>query len=93
MTEIMYLDLSDQCALGELNWNATFDHDNDGCHDYFEDIDDDNDGFEDDIDNCPRGYIDVVGMNMDLDQDGCIDSTEDDDDDNDGVTDSNDECR
>ena len=58
-----------------------------------EDIDDDNDGFEDNLDSCPRGYVGIAGAGMDLDQDGCIDSTEDDDDDNDGVTDSDDECR
>ena len=87
------LDYSDQCPIGEINWNSTFDHDSDGCHDYFEDIDDDNDEFIDEIDNCPRGYVGVAGPNNDWDQDGCVDSTEDDDDDNDGVTDSIDECR
>ena len=87
------LDLSDRCALGEINWNASFDHDSDGCHDDYEDADDDDDGFTDSEDLCPRGYVGLAGAGMDLDQDGCIDSTEDDDDDNDGVEDSIDECR
>ena len=87
------LDLSDECPLGQINWNASFDHDSDGCHDDFEDTDDDSDGFADPEDACPRGYVGIAGVGMDLDQDGCIDLTEDDDDDNDGVLDEIDECR
>lgn len=87
------LDLSDDCPLGEINWNSSFDHDNDGCHDDLEDDDDDSDGFKDSEDSCPRGYIGLSGVGMDFDQDGCIDSIEDNDDDNDGVVDSSDECR
>ena len=87
------LDLSDDCPLGELNWNSTFDHDSDGCHDDLEDSDDDSDGFEDSEDACPRGNLGLAGANMDLDQDGCVDPTEDDDDDNDGVEDNLDLCR
>ena len=68
--------------MGEINWNYTFDHDNDGCHDDFEDSDDDSDTFLDDDDLCPRGYVGQTGSGMDLDRDGCVDSTEDDDDDN-----------
>ena len=87
------LDLSDDCAVGEINWNASFDHDGDGCHDDYEDSDDDADGVFDSQDSCPRGYVGQAGVGMDLDQDGCVDSMEDDDDDNDGVADAEDQCR
>ena len=87
------LDLSDQCPIGEINWNSSFDHDSDGCHDDYEDTDDDSDGIVDLEDSCPRGYIGLAGIGMDFDQDGCIDSTEDDDDDNDGIFDANDKCQ
>ena len=87
------MDLSDVCPTGEINWNSSFDHDNDGCHDDYEDTDDDSDGIVDSEDSCPRGYIGLAGVGMDVDQDGCIDSTEDDDDDNDGILDGDDKCR
>ena len=87
------LDLSDDCSLGEINWNSSFDHDGDGCHDDREDSDDDSDGILDSDDNCPRGYLGVSGSGMDFDQDGCIDSAEDTDDDNDGVLDASDDCK
>ena len=59
-----------------------------------EDFDDDNDGIEDYIDQCPLGEINWNANNssLDLDWDGCKDSTEDDDDDNDGLEDSLDSC-
>ncbi|MBT4065764.1 MAG: hypothetical protein HOE76_00900 [Euryarchaeota archaeon] len=88
------LDLSDDCPLGEINWNSSFDHDNDGCHDDIEDDDDDSDGFMDSDDNCPRGYIGLSldNIHIDFDQDGCFDSMEDNDDDGDGVVDTSDDC-
>ena len=59
-----------------------------------EDYDDDNDGIEDYIDQCPLGETNWNSTNssLDLDWDGCKDSTEDDDDDNDGLEDSLDSC-
>ncbi len=59
-----------------------------------EDFDDDNDGFNDTIDNCPRNIlVNWVSTNIiDYDLDGCEDSQEDQDDDNDGLFDNVDNC-
>ncbi|MDP6869786.1 MAG: peptide-N-glycosidase F-related protein [Candidatus Poseidoniaceae archaeon] len=87
----------DQCPDGygeEEGWvpNDITDYDSDGCYDYGEDVDDDNDGIIDFDDNC----ISVVGWisneTNDHDLDGCSDNDEDTDDDNDGITDELDTC-
>jgi len=72
--------------------NSQLDHDQDGCKDASEDIDDDNDGVQDPVDACPLGLIGVALPGQDADADGCIDAAEDDDDDNDGVKDDVDAC-
>jgi len=72
--------------------NSEFDHDQDGCKDAGEDIDDDNDGYQDPVDACPIGLVGVALPGQDADADGCIDGAEDDDDDNDGVVDGVDAC-
>jgi hypothetical protein len=68
------------------------DKDSDGCHDYEEDIDDDNDLIFDLDDDCVSeiGWFSTV--DNDHDRDGCSDTVEDDDDDNDGIMDSFDSC-
>ena len=90
-------DYSDQCPLGDINWdanNSSLDLDWDGCKDSTEDNDDDNDGLEDILDACPRGTTNWSSWNYyeDYDSDGCHDYTEDLDDDNDGILDSDDLC-
>ena len=90
-------DYSDQCPLGDINWNASNssqDWDWDGCKGSTEDSDDDNDGLEDTLDACPRGLTNWSSSNYyeDYDGDGCNDYSEDLDDDNDGVLDSDDLC-
>ena len=90
-------DYNDQCALGDINWNASNssqDWDWDGCKDSTEDLDDDNDGLEDTLDACPRGLTNWSSLNYyeDYDGDGCNDYSEDLDDDNDGVLDADDFC-
>ena len=74
-------------------WPTT-DHDLDGCYDYSEDNDDDNDGTLDSNDRCIRGEVgwDSSDLILDYDQDGCKDSTEDLDDDDDTVDDEIDLC-
>ena len=68
------------------------DYDNDGPGDVC-DADDDNDGFLDVADNCPRGDMNwVSNSNTDRDNDGCQDSGEDTDDDDDGIGDNFDLC-
>ena len=68
--------------------------DNDGCLDASEDMDIDNDGIENDLDNCQDNPASdwVSTISEDVDQDGCHDEYEDADDDNDGVLDTFDNC-
>ena len=85
----------DQCPKGVIGWDssdANLDWDQDGCHDDGEDADDDNDGFEDVLDICPRGLIGAVLPSQDADGDGCVDGVEDVDDDADGVLNEVDLC-
>jgi len=87
----------DSCpeGMGQANgWiadNAT-DIDGDGCHDGFEDVDDDGDGILDAYDNCPRSIGWVSIPEYDYDGDGCHDALEDVDDDGDGINDVDDSC-
>ena len=79
----------------ETPWGsyAAYDHDSDGCHDLFEDVDDDNDSILDLDDLCINGALNwTSNQTTDFDNDGCLDSGEDNDDDNDGVTDLLDLC-
>ena len=88
-----YLDDSDSCPSGLMDWNASSDRDEDGCSDA-EDEDDDGDGYLDESDSCPQSIvIGPAGYLQDYDEDGCLDPVEDDDDDGDGITDANDECK
>ncbi len=87
----------DSCpeGMGEENgWTANnlTDIDSDGCHDGFEDMDDDADGIDDLYDNCPQTFGWVSTIENDYDGDGCHDSSEDNDDDGDGVLDIEDGC-
>ena len=84
----------DDCQDGDSfsSSNAT-DYDSDGCYDFTEDKDDDNDGVEDVIDRCPKGELNWFSNPIsDRDDDGCMDSTEDLDDDDDTISDLNDYC-
>ena len=85
------VDVDDSCPNGNSNWvsTATTDYDDDGCQDAFEDLDDDNDGVLDSIDQCMTADLNLTA---DIDGDGCDDADEDMDDDNDGVLDSIDQC-
>jgi hypothetical protein len=79
----------------ETPWGfyAAYDHDSDGCHDLFEDVDDDNDSILDLDDLCINGALNwTSNQTTDFDNDGCLNSGEDNDDDNDGVTDLLDLC-
>lgn len=88
-----YLDDSDSCPRGLINWNTSLDRDEDGCSNA-EDDDDDADGFLDEEDSCPQSVvIGPAGYLQDYDEDGCLDPVEDDDDDGDGIIDANDECK
>ena len=89
--------LEDQCpnGYGEADgWKSSIssDQDNDGCHDFVEDLDDDNDGILDIFDLCPTTLGWVSTLDADYDSDGCHDTEDDDDDDNDGILDSLDSC-
>ena len=91
------LDLDDRCPNGygaSDGWSSTnaSDQDNDGCHDFEEDFDDDNDGILDHLDLCPTSFGWISTPDADYDSDGCHDTDYDDDDDNDGVLDSDDFC-
>jgi len=81
----------DKCPADTPLWqsNEDTDHDLDGCKNEV-DTDDDNDGYLDDSDSCPRG---LMGWNAsdDRDKDGCSDA-EDEDDDADGILDEFDGC-
>lgn len=90
-------DDSDSCPDGygeDDGWNpnAITDRDGDGCHDYEEDRDDDNDLIPDVDDDCASEIGWVSTIESDYDQDGCNDSIEDSDDDNDGIEDQYDSC-
>ena len=112
-------DISDDCDPdsnfeSEYNWtsipssvNLGTDHDEDGCRDATEDLDDDNDGQSDNTDDCDpdNNILSEIGwdsaadddndtiLDNDYDDDGCQDSNfEDLDDDNDGIVDAADSC-
>ena len=90
-------DINDLCPNGygaADGWNPSnaSDQDNDGCHDFEEDLDDDNDGILDVSDLCPKSFGWKSTPDADYDADGCHDSDSDDDDDNDGVLDLQDAC-
>jgi hypothetical protein len=88
----------DRCPRDAPPWTSTpsNDYDQDGCNDATNDDDDDNDGYRDGIDACPKGDInwasEDTASNLDHDQDGCRDSSEDQDDDDDGYQDAFDAC-
>ena len=90
-------DNSDSCPNGYgenegWNPNSVTDRDNDGCHDFEEDYDDDNDMIPDVDDDCASEIGWTSTSENDYDRDGCSDATEDEDDDNDGITDTFDSC-
>ena len=92
------LDDVDLCpeGIGEADgWasNQQNDIDQDGCRDFDEDIDDDNDGILDATDGCVSTIGWTSTLNNDRDSDGCHDDTNDDDDDGDGILDVNDACQ
>ncbi|MCS5531966.1 MAG: hypothetical protein NZ780_04060 [Candidatus Poseidoniales archaeon] len=86
------LDQDDLCQFGETGWqsSAMTDYDGDGCRDETEDIDDDNDGVEDALDECPTGAMNPD--RVDVDFDGCDDVLEDTDIDGDLVPNHEDLC-
>ena len=82
----------DFCPEGYSNWNynTSADNDKDGCHDTYEDFDDDNDGFTDFVEgNCLSDSLNRSSIPADFDSDGTCDNL-DADDDNDGTADQND---
>ena len=85
------MDEFDLCINGEFGWNSgpITDWDHDGCRDISEDDDDDNDGYLDEDDQCPRSLSPEI---VDGDFDGCDDRNEDFDLDNDGILTSDDNC-
>ena len=92
------LDEMDQCpdGIGESDgWasNQQNDIDQDGCRDFDEDIDDDNDGILDAKDGCVSTIGWTSTLSNDRDSDGCNDDTNDDDDDGDGIPDVDDSCQ
>ncbi|HJM19548.1 MAG TPA: hypothetical protein QF802_03740, partial [Candidatus Thalassarchaeaceae archaeon] len=84
----------DDCQEGDSFTSSPItDYDSDGCYDYTEDLDDDNDGVDDSIDKCPKGELDWLSTPLtDKDGDGCRDSSEDEDDDDDTIVDGSDNC-
>jgi len=76
-----------------LGWISTplNDWDSDGCHDEYEDLDDDDDGLHDWEDSCVRSSA-IGDSHTDGDGDGCDDYTEDNDLDNDGIETAYDNC-
>ena len=72
--------------------NDITDRDGDGCHDFEEDRDDDNDLIPDIDDDCASEIGWISNAENDYDRDGCSDSSEDNDDDNDGIDDTYDSC-
>lgn len=69
------------------------DVDQDGCRDYDEDTDDDNDGVLDINDSCASIIGWLSNQENDRDQDGCMDDGNDSDDDGDGIFDDMDSCQ
>ena len=58
--KLVFADVDDDCATGDLGWtsNGDTDYDTDGCQDSTdEDLDDDNDGQEDADDDCQTGNL------------------------------------
>ncbi len=89
-------DEADSCPNGYgesdgWNPNPATDRDGDGCHDFEEDLDDDNDMIPDIDDYCDSEIGWVSDEYNDYDRDGCSDALEDDDD-NDGIVDFLDSC-
>lgn len=81
----------DDCPTGDIGWmaNNIADHDQDGCRDLTEDLDDDEDGIFDEYDLCPKGPVGWVSTEEnDIDTDGCSDE----DNDGDGFVDQADNC-
>ena len=72
--------------------NSQSDADQDGCRDFDEDMDDDNDGILDLNDGCVSTIGWTSTTENDRDQDGCHDDTNDNDDDGDGILDVDDAC-
>ncbi|MCP2505333.1 MAG: MSCRAMM family adhesin SdrC, partial [Candidatus Poseidoniaceae archaeon] len=71
-------DLNDLCPNGygaSNGWSpsSASDQDNDGCHDFEEDLDDDNDGILDVSDLCPTSFGWISTPDADYDSDGCHD--------------------
>ena len=70
---------SDLCPYSSLEFdsNSVTDNDGDGCEDATEDDDDDNDGYADEVDDCPlesgSSFNDLTGC-LDTDYDGYTDS-------------------
>tara|TARA_B100001175_G_scaffold208046_1_gene176571 strand:+ start:117 stop:3152 length:3036 start_codon:yes stop_codon:yes gene_type:complete len=91
------LDEIDLCpdGIGESDgWasSTSSDVDQDGCRDYDEDTDDDNDGILDINDSCASTIGWLSDQQNDRDQDGCMDDGMDADDDGDGILDEMDSC-
>jgi hypothetical protein len=91
------LDEIDLCpdGIGESDgWasSSSSDVDQDGCRDYDEDADDDNDGVLDINDSCASTIGWLSNLENDRDQDGCMDDGIDADDDGDGILDEVDSC-
>lgn len=91
------LDEIDLCpdGIGESDgWasSSSSDVDQDGCRDYDEDADDDNDGVLDINDSCASTIGWLSNQENDRDQDGCMDDGIDADDDGDGILDEVDSC-
>ena len=89
------LDTNDECeSTSGYTSTPNTDHDSDGCYDYNEDNDDDNDGTLDAYDRCIRGEVgwDSTNISLDHDRDGCRDISEDFDDDDDTIVDEFDLC-
>jgi len=88
-------DSEDDCIRSAVGADSHTDNDGDGCDDYTEDDDLDNDGIASVFDNCEgdptAGWISTISV--DFDSDGCDDETEDWDDDGDGVLDVEDKCQ
>ncbi len=90
------LDDADSCPQGfgeDEGWvpNEATDYDGDGCHDFEEDRDDDNDLIPDVDDDCKSDIGWISTPENDYDRDGCSNAI-DDDDDNDGIFDQYDSC-
>ena len=84
------VDVDDNCPL--IANVAQLNHDGDSLGDVC-DEDDDNDGYLDENDACPKGLTNWIANTMsDYDMDGCRDSSEDFDDDGDDVIDIRDDC-